>query len=85
VKSHTFNGTRYLVESEFKLGGYAEVPCRGTTPELYIDPTLKGCQHLEVAVHEALHAAFLAAPEELVRVSARDIGRFLWRLGYRRI
>lgn len=39
---------------------------------------------LETIIHETLHACNWHASEELVETTARDIARFLWRLGYRR-
>lgn len=38
---------------------------------------------LETAIHEALHACSWKTEEEKVDITAKDIARFLWRLGYR--
>ena len=35
------------------------------------------------ALHEALHAADYRQTEEVVERVAEDVGKFLWRLGYR--
>jgi len=85
VKTHTFNGTKYAVWVDAKLDGFADQPHERDRLAIYIDPELFGLAHLDTAVHEAIHAAFHAAPEKLVGVTARDIARFLWRLGYRRV
>jgi len=39
---------------------------------------------LDTAIHEGLHACMWDLDEEAVADSARDLARFLWRLGYRR-
>ena len=40
---------------------------------------------LETAIHEALHACRWTAREKTVDQDARDLARFLWSLGYRKI
>jgi len=84
MKSHTFNGRRFVIDADSRIAGYTESPGMIVEPELYVDATLKGQQHLEIAVHESLHACFDAATEEQVKRCGKDIARFLWRLGYRR-
>jgi hypothetical protein len=39
---------------------------------------------MEVAIHEAIHAAAWPLDHEVVESGAEDIAEFLWRLGYRR-
>lgn len=40
---------------------------------------------LETAIHEALHACRWAAHEETVGRDAKDLARFLWNIGYRKV
>ena len=85
MKSHTFNGTKYAVWIDAKIDGFADLPKERDNMTLYVDPTLDGLAHLDTAVHEAIHASLHTCPESLVGVAGRDIARFLWRLGYRRV
>ncbi len=81
IKTHVFNGQKYLIT----LGG-----CDGicVTPskrecELVIMADLGTKEGLTTAIHEALHACNWSTSEEKVEKTSKDIGRFLWRLGYR--
>lgn len=84
MKTHTFNGRRFVLDTDSRIGGYTESPGMIVVPELYVDASLTGRKHLEIAVHESLHACFDAATEQQVDRCGKDIARFLWRLGYRR-
>lgn len=57
-----------------------------TTPgkAIKIQSGLKGEELLEVLIHEALHACAWNLDEDAVTVTAEDIARMLWKLGYRR-
>lgn len=50
-----------------------------------ISDRLRGRHQLEVIAHEVLHAAWWALDEDFVRECAEDLGRVLWRLGYRKV
>lgn len=79
VKTHTFNGTTYdIVIGEFD--GYTDTDDRYS---LIIERDLNTRAGLETAIHESLHACSWRAKEESVSITAKDIARFLWRLGYR--
>jgi hypothetical protein len=78
MKTHTFRGKRHIVTVEDRLDGV-------TVPgEVMVNADLTGKAHLETCVHEAMHACWWQTPEAEVTGAARDIARFLWRLGYRR-
>ena len=79
VKTHTFNGTTYDIHVG-KCDGFTDV---NDNYGLVIGRELNTRAGLETAIHEALHACNWHTREELVEVSAKDIARFLWRLGYR--
>jgi hypothetical protein len=86
IKTHTFAGQEYRVIYERREGQWGHCDEPGDYDRaVCLDPELDGLRHLEVAIHEALHALmwhWLA--EAFVTIAARDIARFLWRLGYRR-
>jgi hypothetical protein len=48
-----------------------------------IKKTLVGERRLEVLIHEMLHACYWDLDEEAIDITARDIARVLFRLGYR--
>jgi hypothetical protein len=84
VHTATFNGVRYTIDTD-PIDGCCSPPKPGDR-----DPILRVCRPLntmkgiETACHEALHACNFDKKEETVARTARDVGRFLWRLGYRR-
>ncbi len=55
-----------------------------TGKEIRILRRLKGEEHLEVSIHEMLHAANFGLKEEVVDAWARDVARVLTLLGYER-
>ena len=81
LNSHTFNGITYdIVIGEFD--GYTDTDDRYS---LVIERDLNTRVGLETAIHESLHACNWHAKEELVSITAKDVARFLWRLGFRRV
>lgn len=80
VKTHTFNSRKYRV-----ILGPLDGNC--DTDDHYwiiVGRDLSKRVGLETAIHEALHACRWTAQEKTVTITAKDIARFLWRLGYRR-
>lgn len=80
MKTATFNGRRHEIILE---------PVDGLVTSdrdrcLYVGRDLKTKAGLETAIHEALHACSWKSSEEKVAQTAKDIARFLWRLGFRR-
>lgn len=85
VKTHSFNGISYDVEFCGRLYGITTSPSGKGKPNLVVceDPnTLSG---LETIIHESLHACSFLKSETRVTETARDIARFLWRLGFRKV
>lgn len=82
MKSHTFRGKKYLIESN--IDGLCIPPDGKTARAIY--PT-KGIQNtrgsLETVLHEALHACSFDTGEKVVTETAHDVARLLWRLGWR--
>ena len=52
--------------------------------EIVIDEAASGCNLLETLIHEMLHAANWHLDEEFVTRCAADMGKVLWKLGYRK-
>jgi hypothetical protein len=52
--------------------------------ELVILTDLSTRKGMETAIHEALHCCKWSSSEETVTMTAYDLARFLWRLGYRK-
>lgn len=84
IRTATFSGKRWRIVADEHVDGYVDAPeFADDERELYISAGLKGRRRLEVCVHEALHACHGGLPEKEVDGIARDVARFLWRLGYR--
>jgi len=81
VRTHKFNGREYKIIVTPPLDG----TCTQYKPEmeLWIFESLKLRNGLITAIHEGLHACNWTAKEETVDRVSKDIGKFLWRLGYR--
>lgn len=80
-KTATFDGKRYKVIVD-ELDGNCD------TDDNYwiiIERDLKTKIGLETTIHEALHACSWKTTEEKVDRTARDVARFLWNLGYRKV
>ena len=81
VKTHTFNGIRY----DIKIGefdGWADTT-DGYSIVINCPPHTQ--KELITLIHEAMHAGNWDKHEETIDRSSNEIGRLLWRLGYRRI
>lgn len=52
---------------------------------IHVRRGLSGERHLEVCLHEMLHACDDTKDEAAITEMARDMARAMWRLGYRRI
>ena len=82
VKSATFNKVRYEIDVCGPIDGCCDYP-HGGKPTIRICADLKFRKGLETAIHESLHASCWAKSEEKVTQTAKDVARFLWRLGFR--
>ena len=89
MKFITLNGTRYRI-MDMHLEGYTEAPVRRNGKlmkfprEIYIDSHEKGKRkHLEIAIHEAIHAMDPQATEGWVERAGHEVARLVWGLGYR--
>lgn len=82
MKTHIFNGVRYTINLSGEVDGVTDNPKKGP-PTLMICTKLSSQMGLETAIHEGLHACSFLQSEERVQQTAKDISRFLWRLGFR--
>lgn len=80
-KTHTFDGIKYHIIID-ELDGNCDTD---TKFWIILERDLSKRVGLETAIHEALHACDWRAQEDKVTVTAKDIARFLWRLGYRKV
>jgi len=80
VKTHTFDGIRYnIVVGEFD--GCADIH---SGYALLVNGNLDTQNGLITLIHEAMHAGNWDKHEKTIDRSSKEIGRLLWRLGYRR-
>ena len=80
IRTHTFNGRKYKID----IGPFdGSCVCYTCEREMHILVPLEERIGLETAIHEALHACSWPASESTVEITAHDIARFLWRIGYR--
>lgn len=86
----TIAGEKWLLRFTRLRGqaaGWAYLPDAGkprtTQRKVLVDSRLKGRPKLETIVHEVLHVLTPSASEEHITLSARDLARVLWALGYR--
>jgi hypothetical protein len=60
-------------------------PPKNKSKAIHVRRGLKDERHMEVCLHEMLHACDYTKDEEAIEEMARDIARAMWRLGYRRV
>lgn len=81
IKTHTFNHHRYVV-AMWPVKGLTDV-CRSSPLTLALNTKEPEKRLLATTIHEALHACDWNMSEKKVDRISKDIGSFLWRLGYR--
>jgi len=86
VKTHTFNGRKYHIDVDLIEGWCDQFKLDAQNGRcIHILADLSTQKGLIVAIHEALHAENWAATEDVVDRVSKEIGSFLWRLGYRKL
>lgn len=74
------------VKQKLESGKRGEVDSPSTPNKtIYIDPKLVDEEELEVNIHEAMHALDWTKDEHYVTEHAKELARYLWRLGYRKV
>jgi len=81
VRTHTFHGRRYKIVVCQEDGNTDTYTLNERFLSIYADMATRN--GLITAIHESLHAENWAASEKVVERVSTEIGRFLWRLGYR--
>ncbi len=81
VLTHTFHGRKYKIVISREDGNTDVYALNERFLSIYADMATQN--GLITAIHEALHAENWAATEKVVERVSSEIGRFLWRLGYR--
>lgn len=84
MKTHTFNGRKYLIYDE-RIDGLCTVDGPADPYSITISPDLSPLRTLDVEIHEAIHAIEHDAPEETVERLGKELARWLWRRGYRKV
>ncbi len=83
VRTHTFNGKKHLIHAGPVDGICFQSNKKEKNYELFLLHPLSEKNGLITALHEALHASDFNMNEEKVDRMSDEIGRFLWRIGYR--
>ena len=85
VKTATFNGRKYKVYLASNEDGWCDQYSMTERDRcLVVLAKPKTMNEIVTIVHEALHASNWCKSEEAVDRTSTEIGRLLWRLGYRR-
>ncbi len=84
VHSHTFREKSYEIHWRrlHRRHGLCDPPS-WPAKRLYIDPALDEDEFLQTAIHEALHACYWDLDEDAIDDGARDLSKFLRRIGFR--
>lgn len=82
VRTATFGGIRYDIDLCGPIDGCCDQP-KGGRPALMITTDLNTKNGLISLIHECLHALAWSVDEDKVNQVSKDVGRLLWRLGYR--
>ena len=83
IRTHSFNGKRYRIFAGPVDGLCFRSDKKEKDYELYLLYPLREKNGFITALHEAIHAFDFNMPEEKVDRMSKEIGTFLWRIGYR--
>lgn len=83
VKTHIFNGRKYKIKIRQLDGECDTYSLNERYLCVYADMNTRN--GLISTIHESLHAENWAETEGVVDRVSREIGSFLWRLGYRKV
>lgn len=82
VRTATFNGRKYKIDCDTGVDGWCDQ--YGLNERyIHIHKPLNTKDGLVTAIHEMLHASNWSKSEKDVDRISIEIGRTLWRLGYR--
>lgn len=80
VRTHTFDNLKYNI----LIGHFDGLADVDNKYSLVVNGDLDTQKGLITLIHEAMHAGNWDKHEETVDRCSKEIGRLLWRLGYRR-
>ena len=83
ICTHTFNRRKYLITISPFLDGVCDTFKKER--EIILMAPLETRAGLITAVHEAMHALDWKTSENRIDKDSKELGIFLWRLGYRRV
>jgi hypothetical protein len=89
IRTHDFSTGKFkiLIEDIDGLCCDSDNPSEEDEKSITISPKIKGRYRMEVIIHECLHAEYPSikesSEEEWVDISASNISKLLWRMGYR--
>lgn len=84
INTHKFSSGQYSISvGKVSVQGYC-ANANDSSNEIFVAKGLKPTEMLETIVHESLHAEFRDKSEAQINKAAKNISRFLWRLGYRK-
>ena len=83
VRTATFNGRKYKIdiEPDGVRGLCDQYACNDRWIHIFDD--LNTQAGLTTVIHEVVHGDHWRLSEDMVERLSKDLGRFLWRLGYR--
>jgi len=85
VRTHTFNGRKYKIDiGDGHTDGLCDQYATGDSRYLVSMAAPHTRNELITIIHESLHASNWAETESVVDRVSDEIGRLLWRLGYKR-
>lgn len=79
VKTATFNGIKY----DIKIGCFDGWADTTNGYSIVVNGDLSTQKDLITLIHESMHAGNWSKQEDKIDKTSREIGRLLWRLGYR--
>tara|TARA_Y100000310_G_scaffold96981_1_gene94658 strand:+ start:458 stop:718 length:261 start_codon:yes stop_codon:yes gene_type:complete len=81
VLTHNFNGKRYNIIFN-KFDGATDIDSSPRDMLIAAEPNTQN--ELITIIHESMHASEWNKQEKIINRTSKDIGRLLWRLGYRK-
>jgi hypothetical protein len=83
---HKFGGKRYVIDVHHPFDGICDPPEGTSQPAIRLPNGLQDTRKcLIILLHEVIHACDWNKSEPETEEMANDIGKLLWKLGYRRI
>ena len=82
VRTHQFNGRKYKIYVHEPLDGWCD-QYKCNERAIHLMTPLNTRNGLITVIHESLHASDWRQSEKAVDRVSKEVGRLLWRMGYR--